>query len=360
MHLPLSICFLFLIFQFYTEHSHHSTRYLLRQISSLIGYGACNFLIVLTLLIGFMGYVYIKYHEYYHKTNDGSITPSLTSRWMNAAQDVVSDMADSVKMKIMELLMAIAMFVSIVFVCSGALWLMGIGSPSTSYRTGPSILTSVYAYFSLSFNVAMFIFVLWGAYYMYTWNTKRVASSETEVMSYALKAKDFLISLRVADNDGVAMSMFIEEFLDNLKLKDPAKRKKIKNMWKEIEEAMLDDKRIIKTGRISLPNGNTDNKYKYTKLASHSSKLYGGNTSNQPTFAFKSNTTANDHGPSSPYAPRNASGFFSSNTAYSSTNVPGARTLHKPSDPIVAQTGMKGGKAAVPPPKKNSLFSALW
>ena len=54
---------------------------------------------------------------------------------------------------------------------------------------------------------------------------------------------------------------------------------------------MLDDKRIIKTGRISLPNGNTDNKYKYTKLA-HSSKLYGGNTSNQPTFAFKSNTTA--------------------------------------------------------------------
>ncbi len=161
------------------------------------------------------------------------------------------------------------------------------------------------------------------------------------------------------------MSMFIEEFLDHLKLGHPAKRKRIKNMWKEIEDAMLDDKRVVKTGRMSLPNGGTDCKYKYTKLATHSSKLYG-NTASQPAFAYKSNanTNTNDFRPSSPYAPRTGTGFFSSSTAYPSASAPGARNLHKPTDPVMAQTGLKGAstKAAAPTsaPKKRGIFGAFW
>ena len=335
-----------------------------RQVSNIIGYGTSNFLIILTLMVAFMGYVYIKYEEYYHKSDGGHCqedsSQPLPSRWVNATRRVASDLADSAKLRIMEFLMAVGVFLFVAIICSVFLWWF--------FSLGSSIENTfelLKAFVSLNLYVAVFIFVLGGAYYVYNWNNRRAAITETEVMTYALKAKEFLISLRVADNDGVAMSMFIEEFLDHLKLGHPAKRKKIKNMWKEIEDAMLDDKRVVKTGRMSLPNGGTDSKYKYTKLATHSSKLYG-NTASQPAFAFKSNANAStsDLRPSSPYAPRTGTSFFSSSTAYSSAGVPGARTLHKSTDPVMAQTGLKGAsvKNATPAsvPKKSGIFSAFW
>ena len=311
-----------------------------------------------------MGYVYIKYEEYYHKT-DGDHKggyQTIPTRWMNAAQGVVSDVAVSVKLRMMEFLMVVGTFLIVVIVCSAFLWwFMSLGSPSSAKSSGTDVFASISAFISLNIYVAIFVFVLGGGYFVYTWNNRRVQTTETEVMSYALKAKEFLISLRVADSDGVAMSMFIEEFLDHLKLGHPSKRKRIKSMWKEIEEAMLDDKRVVKTGRMSLPNGGTDCKYKYTKLATHSSKLYGSAAA-PPVFAYKSNANPNEPRPSSPYAPRGGAGFWPSSAAHSSNNAPNSRTLHKPNDPVVANTGLSGTKTAAPAPavKKSSIFGAFW
>jgi len=63
----------------------------------------------------------------------------------------------------------------------------------------------------------------------------------------------------------VAVEYFVEEFLDSLKVVDVVRRRSIKSLWPEIEQLLLDDRRIKKTGLQRVDGGNMDCKYKFVQ-----------------------------------------------------------------------------------------------
>lgn len=103
------------------------------------------------------------------------------------------------------------------------------------------------------------------------WTLLRIVSSpcfsynneedEIEVTTLAGYAQTYL--KHQEDSSGVFIDLFVENFLDEMKIQNLAERQKKREMWPAIEKIILEDKRFTKTGKQEGKYGKMDHKYVY-------------------------------------------------------------------------------------------------
>ena len=288
----LSICVLFFGFAYYKTRK-------------FLGPSLANFLILLMVPISILAYLHRYYESYlpdFYKTRVKKVT-SFTRDLINKFQQYLYEF--------LIFTAGIFMLISIITMYFNSLLTKKDSKVESSFS-----ISSIFDLFSSLIWILSTSFLVSIIYYVSNWQYSMKKQKNTEIMYYAERAKNFLLACR--SDDGIPSEYFIEDFLDNQGVKNPEKRQSIKKMWPEIEAALLDDKRVRKTGTQKLSGGGSDYKYKFNHT---NLNLYSRHTQSSSAFGRSA-------------VPQSSSQLYSPMTNALVSPI-GKKTLHQPGDKVV-------------------------